>query len=304
MKQGDHRMENPAAGAADRRPRVVTSKREMRAAVEQLRAAGKTVGLVPTMGALHTGHLSLVERSMAGCDATVVTIFVNPTQFAPHEDFDRYPRTLDADLAALAELGVDLVFAPTNDEMYPPGHSTFVEPPEAARRLEGECRPGFFRGVCTVVLKLFHAVPADVAYFGHKDYQQSVVVRRMVEDLDLPIRIEVGPTVREADGLALSSRNAYLSPDQRQQALAVSRSLRAAADLVAAGERDADAIRARGRQVLGEAGIQQIDYFSLVEGESFREAERIDAPVVALVAAYVGPTRLIDNLVIEFESGG
>jgi pantoate--beta-alanine ligase len=255
------------------------------------------------MGALHAGHLSLVERSTAECGATVVTIFVNPTQFAPHEDLAQYPRTLDADLAALGAYDVDLVFVPTNAEMYPPGHSTFVEPPEAARRLEGECRPGFFRGVCTIVLKLFQAVPADVAYFGHKDYQQSVVVRRMVEDLDLPIRIEVCPTVREPDGLALSSRNVYLNPDERRQALAVSRSLRAAADLVATGQRDADVVREQMRQVLTDAGIERIEYVSLVEGDSLAEVERIRGPLVALVAAFVGATRLIDNLPIVVGDG-
>ena len=255
------------------------------------------------MGALHAGHLSLVERATAECDATVVTIFVNPTQFAPHEDLAQYPRTLDADLAGIGRYDVDFVFVPTNGEMYPPGHSTFVEPPEAARRLEGECRPGFFRGVCTIVLKLFHAVPADVAYFGHKDYQQSVVVRRMVEDLDVPIRIEVCPTIREPDGLALSSRNVYLNPPERRQALAVSRSLRAAAELVAAGQQDADVVRERMRQVLIAAGIERIEYVSLVEAESLTEVERISGPLVALVAAFVGRTRLIDNLRIGGEDG-
>lgn len=301
MENSAHR--DPAQSERDQRPRVVETKKEIRGEIERMRAAGKSIGLVPTMGALHAGHLSLVERSTAECDVTVVTIFVNPTQFAPHEDFGQYPRTLDTDLAALSKYGVDLVFLPTNDEMYPPGHSTFVEPPEAARRLEGECRGGFFRGVCTVVLKLFNAVPADIAYFGQKDYQQSVVVRRMVDDLDLPIRIVVCSTVREPDGLALSSRNAYLNPAERRQALAVSRCLTAAADQVAAGQTDADAIRNGMRQVLIDAGIERIEYVSLVEGESFAEVERVSGPVVALVAAFVGKTRLIDNLLISAGEG-
>lgn len=186
---------------------LVEGSAEIRAAVLAARAAGKTVGLVPTMGALHEGHLSLVRESTESCNCTIVTIFVNPTQFAPHEDFARYPRSLDDDLAALARLGVDYVFAPSRDEIYPPGFSTYVDPPAVAAPLEGICRPGHFRGVATVVLKLFHLVPADVAYFGQKDYQQSLVVRRMVEDLNLPIAIRVLPIVREADGLAMSSRN-------------------------------------------------------------------------------------------------
>jgi pantoate--beta-alanine ligase len=277
-------------------PRVIRSKDEIWRTVVELKASGNTIGVVPTMGALHAGHLSLVERSAAECHVTVVTVFVNPTQFGPKEDLAKYPRDLDADLNRLGRLGVDLVFAPSDEEMYPPGHSTFVEPPRAARGLEGQCRPGHFRGVVTIVLKLLNVVPADAAYFGQKDYQQSVVVRRMVEDLDLPVRIVVCPTIREPDGLAMSSRNTYLNRDQREQALAISRSLQAASDLAAAGQLDADVIRDRMRQVLLAAGIERIDYVALVEGESLQEVREVAGPVVALVAAFVGETRLIDNM--------
>jgi pantoate--beta-alanine ligase len=235
---------------------------------------------------------------VAECDVTVVTIFVNPVQFGPSEDLAKYPRRLKTDVAALAKYGVDWVFVPSDDEMYPPGHSTFVEPPAVADRLEGEHRPGHLRGVATVVLKICNLIPADTAYFGHKDYQQSVVIRRMVEDLDLPIRVVVCPTVRDSHGLALSSRNAYMSPGEREQALTIKRSLTAAAELIAHGERSGDVVRQHMRQVLIDAGIAQIDYVALVDGDSLVEVGEIAGPVVALVAAFVGKTRLIDNVPI------
>ena len=197
----------------------------MRAVVRELQHAGKSVGLVPTMGALHQGHLSLVRRAKSDCDVAVATIFVNPTQFAPHEDFSRYPRTLESDLAALAAAKCDLVFVPSREEMYPPAASTFVEPPQVAQPLEGVFRPGHFRGVATVVLKLFNIIPADKAYFGQKDFQQALVIQRMVADLNVPVQVVVCPIIREPDGLAMSSRNRYLSPSERQQGLALSRAL-------------------------------------------------------------------------------
>jgi pantoate--beta-alanine ligase len=263
--------------------------------VAEARKAGKSIGLVPTMGALHAGHLSLVEAAQAECEFTVVTIFVNPTQFAHGEDYSRYPRDLEADLLALAGDRVDCVFAPSQDHMYSPGHSTFVEPPEVARRLEGNCRPGHFRGVTTVVLKLFHLIPADVAYFGHKDYQQSLVIRRMVEDFSLPITLRVCPTVRDSDGLAISSRNAFLTPDEREQARALSRSLTRAAKLVEQGQRDAEVITAQVRQELAAAGIHKIDYVALVHPETLADVRTVDQATIAAVAAVVGSTRLIDN---------
>lgn len=267
----------------------------MRSLVREWQRAGKRVGFVPTMGALHEGHLSLVDVARQQCDAVVTSIFVNPTQFLPSEDLAKYPRTLEADLALLAARGVESVFAPSVEAMYPTGYSTFVEPPQVAVPLEGHCRPGHFRGVATVVLKLFEIVPADAAFFGQKDYQQSLVVRRMVRDLDVPIEIVVCPTVREADGLALSSRNRYLSPDERRQALAVSRALRAAREEAARGERSAAALRAIMRDTLHAAGIERIDYVAIADPETLDEVATLKRPAMALIACHVGTTRLIDN---------
>jgi pantoate--beta-alanine ligase len=279
-------------------PILATTRDEVQRVLAVARQAGKRIGVVPTMGALHDGHLSLIRASNDDCDFTVVTIFVNPTQFGPHEDFERYPRTLDRDIELLASCRVDLVFAPTNQEMYPAGFSTYVEPPKVADPLEGQCRPGHFRGVATVVLKLFNSVPADVAYFGQKDYQQSLVIRKMVEDLNVPVSIRVCPTVREPDGLAMSSRNAYLSPVQRQQALALSGSLNLAAEMIRQGQRDASLIESKMRQALAVAGIDRIDYVAIADLQTLDGVHTIDGPVVALIAAYVGQTRLIDNLSI------
>lgn len=276
-------------------PRLVADCDEVRTAIAQARADGKTVGLVPTMGALHEGHLSLVRASTAKCGFTAVTIFVNPTQFAPNEDLQAYPRTLQKDIDALSQCGVDLVFAPENRDIYPEGFSTYVDPPQVAQPLEGGHRPGHFRGVATVVLKLFNLLPADIAFFGQKDYQQSLVIRRMVEDLGLGIEIRTCPIVRESDGLALSSRNVYLSPSQREQALAISRSLTQATQLFAAGQRNTKTIRDTMRQTLIDAGISNIDYVALVDPDNLAEVEEITVPVMALIAAHVGKTRLIDN---------
>lgn len=276
-------------------PRIVATGRELREAVAAARRAGKRVGLVPTMGALHEGHLSLVRAARAECEFTLATIFVNPTQFGPSEDLDRYPRQLERDVELLGELGVDLVFAPDRDAMYPAGFSTFVEPPAAAEPLEGECRPGHFRGVATVVLKLFNLCGADVAYFGQKDYQQTVVVRQMVRDLDVPIEIKVCPTIREADGLALSSRNVYLSPEERQRALSLSRSLHRAAELASSGERSAQAVRMEMQRVLLEGCVTDVDYVAIVDPDTLAPVECLDSPSIALIAARVGKTRLIDN---------
>lgn len=277
------------------RPETIHTCDEIRRAVMAARSSGKRVGLVPTMGALHEGHLSLVRAARQDCDLTVATIFVNPAQFGPQEDFAKYPRTLESDLDQLATLDVDLVFAPSNEEMYPESFSTYVEPPKVGERLEGECRSGHFRGVATVVLKLFNVVPANVAFFGQKDYQQTLVIRRMTTDLNLAIEIVVCPIVREDDGLALSSRNVYLDKQQRLQALALSRGLALANDLVEAGERNAAVIRQRVVAVLNDAGINRIDYVAVADPETLDEASRIDPPMVVLIAAHVGETRLIDN---------
>ena len=228
-------------------PKLVTTVAQLRDELGAVRRAGKKIGLVPTMGALHEGHLSLVRAARAECDYTVVSIYVNPSQFGPGEDFAKYPRTLEDDLALLAGCRTDLVFAPSNEEVYRPGHATWVEVGAVAEPLEGACRPGHFRGVATIVLKLLNMVQPDVAYFGQKDFQQALVIRRMVADLDVPVAIRVCPIVREADGLAMSSRNRYLSPAARQRALVLWKSLQLAGELVAtrraqcAGDRRADA---------------------------------------------------------------
>ena len=275
-------------------PQVLTRGDAIRAVVNNARFEKESVGLVPTMGGLHAGHLSLVDAAAAENDLVVVTIFVNPTQFNDADDLAKYPRDLDADVALLARHGCHFVFAPDVQEMYGPHHSTFVEPSGVAVPLEGERRPGHFRGVATIVLKLFNIIPADVAYFGRKDYQQSLVVEQLVRDLNVPIQIKVRSTVREADGLAMSSRNAHLSASERQQAVAIPESLKLAADLVAAGEQDAEVIRRRMRSYLEQAAIK-VDYVEQVAEGTVTSVERIVGPTVALVAGCVGKTRLIDN---------
>ncbi len=292
-------MAGPTSSSAPPAPKLVTTAPELRAAVRAARVAGRAIGLVPTMGALHEGHLSLVQASRSECGFTVATIFVNPTQFAPHEDFEKYPRTLETDLDSLASCRADLVFAPRREDMYPPGCSTLVEPPLVAQRWEGECRPGHFRGVATVVLKLFNLAQADVAFFGHKDYQQAAVIRRMVRDLNVPTEVRVCPTVREPDGLALSSRNRYLSAGERQQAVALSRALRLAEQMATGGERRAEKIVDAIHRVLAEAQIRRIDYVAVVDPDTLEPVPELTRPVVALIAAWVGGTRLIDNWNIE-----
>jgi pantoate--beta-alanine ligase len=279
--------------------KVISSPRETQQWVLEHHRAGRRVGVVPTMGALHAGHLSLVERSRRECDATVVTIFVNPKQFGPKEDFSRYPRQMERDLELLAPLGVDVVFAPTPADMYPARFATTVKVAAVTDRWEGSVRPEHFAGVTTVVLKLLNIVPADRAYFGRKDYQQYVVVRRMAADLNLPTEIVACPTVREADGLAMSSRNAYLSADERRRGLVLSRSLELAREMFAGGERDAVEIRdAVRRTIAGEPGVQ-LDYATVVDGETLEELSQIDSAAVVLVAARVGTTRLIDNEILQ-----
>ncbi len=278
---------------------VVTTLAELREAIAVARRQAKKIGLVPTMGALHEGHLSLVRASRAECDFTVVTIYVNPSQFGPAEDYRRYPRTLQSDVEALRGLGADLVFAPADEEVYPAGYSTWIDVGDVARPLEGEHRPTHFRGVATIVLKLFQMVGADAAYFGQKDYQQVLVVRRMVADLNVPIAVRVCPTVREADGLAMSSRNAYLSPAERQQAVVLSRSLGLAQELVARGERDAAAIAARMREWILSARPARIDYVAVVDSETLEPVAEIRGRALAALAVVIGGTRLIDNCLLE-----
>ncbi len=289
-----------AAGSSpSRQPRLLTTRRELRDAMVAARRSGKRIGLVPTMGALHAGHLSLVEACCRECDYTVVTVFVNPTQFGPGEDHQRYPRAIEADLQALSRYAVDLVFVPKTDEMYRPGNTTKVEVGAVAEPLEGHFRPGHFVGVATIVTKLFNLVQPDVAYFGQKDYQQSLVIRRMVDDLEIPVEIRVCPIVRDADGLALSSRNAYLSTEQRAQALVLSRCLKAAEQAVAAGERQASTVLAKMREVAAAATEVTFQYMVLVHPETLEEVSRIEGPTLAAIAALVGPTRLIDNCILN-----
>lgn len=289
-------MNEPASNPL---PEVVSDLRSMPDAVRYWQERGETVGLVPTMGALHAGHLSLVERSVRECARTVLTIFVNPTQFGPGEDYQRYPRQLEQDLEKLRGAGVDIVFAPETKSIYPPGFATYVEVDQLGQKWEGASRPGHFRGVATIVLKLFQLAPADVAYFGQKDYQQSLIIRRMVSDLNLPIQIRVLPIVREPDGLAMSSRNAYLTPDQRQRALVLSQSLKLATGFVRDGERNARIIADRMRERIASTEGVVLDYAAIVDPESLAELSEIHGPAVALVAARVGTTRLIDNEILN-----
>ncbi len=251
------------------------------------------------MGALHEGHLSLVDAARAECDLAVVSIFVNPTQFAPSEDFRRYPRDMGRDLALLGTRGCDVVFAPSEKEMYRPDHTTFISVGPIGEVLEGQFRPTHFRGVATVVMKLFQLAPADRAYFGRKDYQQSLVVRQMVADLNVQIDIRVCPIIREPDGLAMSSRNAYLSADQRRQALVLSHSLKLAEQMVDGGERDIETIRRAMRREIDSARGVEPQYIEFVADGSVTPVETIDGPTTIAIAAKVGKTRLIDNTLVS-----
>jgi len=276
--------------------RIETSAAKVYEAVRAAQQAGETVGLVPTMGALHQGHLSLVDASLAECDRTVVSIFVNPTQFAPGEDLENYPRPLDRDLELLMQRGCWLVFAPPVEEVFREGHETSVHVGSVALPWEGESRPDHFGGVATVVLKLFQIVPADRAYFGQKDYQQSLVIRQMVADLNVPVEIRVCPIVRESDGLAMSSRNAYLSPEERRQASGLWQALKLAETLVAEGETSVAAITEKMKPVLQHV---EVEYIAVLREGTVCEVETITEAAVVAIAARVGKTRLIDNLKIQ-----
>jgi pantoate--beta-alanine ligase len=278
--------------------KTISTVAEMRAARDAMSPPGR-IGLVPTMGFLHEGHLSLVRRSKRDCDHTIVSIFVNPTQFGPNEDFERYPRDEARDLELLANEGVDAVFMPSVDEMYPPGFADWVEVHgPVVERLEGEHRPGHFRGVTTIVARLFRIIRPDRAYFGQKDAQQLRVIRSMTADLALPVDVIGLPTVRESDGLAMSSRNVYLSPGDRRSALVLSRSLRRAEDLVRAGETDAAALRREVESLIRAEPAVSLEYISLSDEISLEELSSIDRPALLLLAARVGATRLIDNTVL------
>jgi len=271
---------------------------EMRNACRAVRRAGKRQGFVPTMGALHEGHLSLIQAARAACDVVVVSIFVNPAQFGPNEDLAKYPRSFERDCELLEREGVELLFAPTVEEMYPADAETWVTVEGLSGKLDGRSRPGHFRGVTTVVAKLFHAVEPDAAFFGQKDAAQVAVIRRMVRDLNLAVEIVVCPIVREADGLAMSSRNAYLDPEQRKRALVLHRSLMRVQELVEAGERDVAKLLAAGREVFGGESSVRLDYFEIVDPDTLDPVADVSGGALVAVAAYVWNTRLIDNILL------
>lgn len=278
---------------------VASTIAEIRDVLSAARAEGRRIGCVPTMGALHAGHLSLVELARRQSDFVVVTIFVNPTQFAPTEDLARYPRPLEDDLAKCRQAGVDLVFTPEVPSLYPDGYETFVTVERISTLLEGAHRPDHFRGVATIVLKLLNIVQPHVACFGQKDYQQQTLIRRMVRDLDLPVAIVIGPTVRESDGLAMSSRNVYLNDEQRTAALSLHRCLQRAQQMVTAGETDLAKVRAAMLDELTGSDLVTPDYATIADADSLEELTAPRERMVALVAARVGTTRLIDNLLLK-----
>jgi pantoate--beta-alanine ligase len=277
---------------------LCTTTAEMHTACRDHRASGNTLGLVPTMGALHSGHMSLVTAARADCDHVAASIFVNPTQFGPKEDFASYPRTFDEDRRKLEDAGVDILFAPPVAEMYPPGNTTFVDPGEIATRLDGASRPGHFRGVATIVARLFNIVQPDRAYFGQKDAAQVAVLRHIVRDLNLPAHIAVCPIVREPDGVAMSSRNRYLSPDERKNATVLIRALRAAESLAHAGETSAESLRNAILTFFPPNPDLRLDYAEIVDPNTLLPVPDTSHSALLAVAAFIGTTRLIDNLLI------
>lgn len=279
--------------------RIIESVIEMQQEADAWRREGKRIALVPTMGYLHKGHLSLARGVRDRADVVVMSIFVNPTQFGPSEDFDRYPRDLERDVDLAEGAGVDVIFAPGVREMYPKGYQTYVEVVDVTRPLCGRNRPGHFRGVTTVVSKLFNIVKPHTAIFGEKDFQQLVTIRRMAEDLNMGIEVLGLPTVREADGLAMSSRNKYLTAAQRRSALKLSESLERAQRLLESGERQSERILNEVRSILEESGDIDIDYAELRDPDTLEETARIEGPVLLALAARLGPTRLIDNRILE-----
>ena len=279
--------------------KILHTANETRAAVRVASQSGKTIGLVPSMGALHDGHISLVRTAKARCDFVVVSIFVNPTQFGPNEDLSKYPRTFESDRQKLESEGVDLLFAPSVEEMYPSGAVTFVMAEGISERLDGRSRPGHFRGVTTVVAKLFNIVEPEVAFFGQKDAAQAAVIWRMVRDLMFPVEIAVGPIVRESDGLALSSRNVYLSPAERKQATVLSRALGEIEAHYKAGERSAAKLIGVAKHVFASEPSVRIDFIEIVDPESLKPVTIAQNGTLVAVAAFVGTTRLIDNVVLS-----
>jgi len=278
---------------------VAETIQDVRSLVKAARKAGRKIGFVPTMGALHAGHLSLIEAARRSCEFVVVSIFVNPTQFGPGEDFEKYPRDLETDLKLCRQAGVDVVFVPTVEQMYSSENLTWVTVEKLTEPLCGRFRPGHFKGVTTICTKLFNVVQPDVAFFGQKDAQQAVVIKKMVADLKMPLEIVVCPTVREASGLAVSSRNKYLSEKQKADAALIYKSLQKCREMIEAGARDSRAIIAEMEKVLRQVPEMKIEYISLVDAESLESLERLRGRVLAAVAVRLGPARLIDNIVVD-----
>ena len=275
--------------------KILTLQKE----ILRLKQEGKRIGFVPTMGYLHEGHLSLMKKARKENDIVVISIFVNPTQFGPHEDYKRYPRDLKRDLRLAREEGVDIVFFPSVEEMYPIKYRTYVEVEELSRVLCGKSRPGHFRGVTTVCAKLFNIVMPDVAYFGHKDAQQAIIIKQMVRDLNFPLKIKVLPIVREKDGLAMSSRNVYLSPQERKEATVLYQSLNLAKQMLKRGVKDANKIKRKLKTVISQKKKAKIDYIEIVDLEDLRPVNKIDKPVLLALAVWFGKARLIDNTILK-----
>mgnify|MGYP001554714250 CR=1 FL=1 len=278
--------------------KVFETVKEMQKYAIKQKSKGKSIGFVPTMGALHDGHFSLVKAGVKKCDITFASIFVNPTQFAPGEDLDKYPRTLEQDKKKLKKLGVNALFLPSNEIMYEPGYNTWVEITGLTAKLCGKSRPSHFKGVTTVVSKLFNICLPDYAFFGQKDYQQCVVIKRMIRDLNFPVKIKVCPIVREKDGLAMSSRNKYLNEEQREQALVLYKSLNRAKEIINSGEKQVKKIISEMKSIIKTASGAKIDYMEIIDAHTLEAVTTVERDVAIALAVYIGKTRLIDNIIL------
>ena len=279
--------------------KVINKINEIRSVVKDIKSQEMSIGFVLTMGYLHEGHLSLVRESLRKTDVTVVSIFVNPTQFGPGEDFKEYPRDLNLDSEILEREGVDYLFAPATDEIYPGGYKTYVEVHDLQDKLCGRSRPGHFRGVCTVVLKLFNIINPDISFFGQKDAQQAIILKRMVQDLNSEVKIDVLPIIREEDDLALSSRNTYLNQEERKAALVLSKSLKEAQSMIEKGQRDSEAIIKKMREIIDNEPLAKIDYVEIVDMDKLNFVARIEKEAMVSVAVFIGKVRLIDNKILR-----
>jgi pantoate--beta-alanine ligase len=279
--------------------KVIKSPEEIQRYCKSARASGKTVGFVPTMGFFHEGHLSLMRRCVSENDLCVVSIFVNPTQFGPSEDYENYPRDFHRDALMAEKMGVDVIFHPDPGDIYPPGYATYVNVERLTEKMCGSSRPGHFRGVTTIVTKLFNLVLPDKVYFGQKDAQQSIVIKRMVKDLNFDIDVVVIPTIRESDGLAMSSRNRYLNPEERQAALVLIKSLNLAKKLIKSGQRNSAEIINSMRDMIGSEPLARVDYISIVDANTLADLDEIEGETLIALAVYVGKTRLIDNILVN-----